>query len=173
MDAVLQVERRLGYEPRDVSAEKIGYDVESRDPRGGPLRFLEVKGRIAGASTVTVTKNEILTALNEPGSFILALVEVPPSEELPVDVHAVHEGRSGYGPPPGCRVRYLRSPFQREPDFNVTSVNYDWRELWQRGEDPLAHVPVLPRVPILSGPQPRRDEPAVELPHEPGFLSHQ
>jgi hypothetical protein len=27
------------------------------------------------------------------------------------------------------RVRYLRQPFQREPDFGVTSVNYDFSEL--------------------------------------------
>lgn len=34
------------------------------------------------------------------------------------------------------RVRYLRRPFQREPDFGVTSVNYDFAELLARGEDP-------------------------------------
>jgi len=35
MDAVMAAERVLGNEPRDVSAEKKGYDVESRDPRAG------------------------------------------------------------------------------------------------------------------------------------------
>jgi len=29
-------------------------------PGNGKLRFIEVKGRVAGAGTVTVTKNEIL-----------------------------------------------------------------------------------------------------------------
>ena len=30
------------------------------------------------------------------------------------------------------RVHYLRRPFQREPDFGVTSVNYDFAELLAR-----------------------------------------
>src|SRR5207244_266604 len=76
MDAVMQAERRLGHEPRDVSAEKCGYDVESRVPGTGRLRFIEVKGRRAGADTICVTRNEILTALNKPEDFILAIVEV-------------------------------------------------------------------------------------------------
>jgi hypothetical protein len=40
------------------------------------LRFIEVKGRAKGSKTVTVTKNEILTALNKQDDFILALVEL-------------------------------------------------------------------------------------------------
>ena len=34
------------------------------------------------------------------------------------------------------RVRYLRKPFHREPDFGVTSVNYSFSELLGRSEDP-------------------------------------
>ncbi|MFZ3114188.1 MAG: hypothetical protein WA133_08605 [Syntrophales bacterium] len=30
------------------------------------------------------------------------------------------------------RVHYIRQPFQREPDFGVTSVNYDFAELLLR-----------------------------------------
>ena len=30
------------------------------------------------------------------------------------------------------RIHYLRRPFQREPDFGVTSVNYDFAELLAR-----------------------------------------
>jgi hypothetical protein len=76
MAAVMRIEQRLGYEPRDVSAEKCGYDIESRVPETGQLRFIEVKGRVQGAETVTVTRNEILISLNRPDDFILALVEV-------------------------------------------------------------------------------------------------
>src|SRR5437867_4297088 len=43
---VMAVERRLGYDPVDRECEKLGYDIESRDPRTGHLRFLEVKGRV-------------------------------------------------------------------------------------------------------------------------------
>ena len=113
---VMAVERQLGFEPIDRESEKLGYDVESRVPGTGRLRFLEVKGRVAKADTVTVTKNEILTSLNTPEDFILALVEF-------------HDDDSH-------RVRYLRQPFQREPDFGVTSVNYDFAELLARTEEP-------------------------------------
>ncbi len=76
MRAVIAAEQGLGYLVRDVSAEKCGYDVESRTPTTGMLRFIEVKGRTVGAETVTITKNEILTGLNKPEQFILAIVEV-------------------------------------------------------------------------------------------------
>ena len=113
---IMDVERQLGYEPVDREFEKLGYDIESRDPRTSRLRFLEVKGRVSGAATITVTKNEILYSLNKPEDFILAIVEF-----LPGEAHRVH---------------YVRRPFQREPDFGVTSVNYDFRELLTKGEVP-------------------------------------
>jgi len=113
---VMETERQLGFEPVDREFERLGYDIESRDPATGRLRFLEVKGRVAGADTVTVTKNEILTSLNKPEDFILALVEFQ------------EDG--------GHCVRYLRRPFGREPDFGVTSVNYDFSALLARAEEP-------------------------------------
>ncbi|MEZ4503014.1 MAG: helicase-related protein [Dehalococcoidia bacterium] len=114
---VMEVERALGFEPVDREFERLGYDIESLDPTGRRgLRFIEVKGRIAGAETVTVTKNEILYSLNKPDDFILAMVEFLGD--------AAH------------RVRYLRRPFRREPDFGVTSVNYDFAELLGRSGEP-------------------------------------
>ncbi|MNC94684.1 hypothetical protein D3C83_115960 [compost metagenome] len=71
---------------------------------------------MTGADTVTVTKNEILTSLNKPDDFILAMVEF-----LEAGQH---------------NVRYLRLPFRREPDFGVTSVNYDFADLLERAEEP-------------------------------------
>lgn len=113
---VMDIERSLGFDPTDREFEKLGYDIESRDPRTGQLRFLEVKGRVQGADTVTVTRNEILYSLNKPEQFILALVEF-----LESGSHKAH---------------YLREPFRREPDFGVTSVNYDFAELLRRAEKP-------------------------------------
>ncbi|MEJ5169544.1 MAG: helicase-related protein [Fimbriimonadales bacterium] len=113
---VMEVERRLGYEPVDREADQVGYDIESRDPRTGRLRFIEVKGRESGAEVISVTRNEVLTALNKPDDYILAIVEF------------LDGG--------GHRVHYVRRPFQREPDFGVTSVNYDFASLLQRGEMP-------------------------------------
>jgi hypothetical protein len=113
---VMEIERGLGFEPTDHEMEKLGYDVESRVPGTGKLRFIEVKGRVTGAPTITVTRNEILYSLNKPEDFILAIVEF-----LDGDSHHVH---------------YVRQPFQREPDFGVTSVNYDFAELLARAEVP-------------------------------------
>ncbi|HDN19513.1 MAG TPA: DUF3883 domain-containing protein [Candidatus Acetothermia bacterium] len=113
---VMEVERRLGYEPVDRESEHLGYDIESQDPRTGWLRFIEVKGRESGANVITVTRNEILTALNKPDSYILAIVEF------------LEDGSH--------RVHYIPRPFQREPDFGVTSVNYDLAELLARSEEP-------------------------------------
>jgi SNF2 family DNA or RNA helicase len=110
MKAVIDIETSLGYTPRDVSADKYGYDIESqipkdkRDAGGSTLRFIEVKGRAKGATTVTVTKNEILTALNKPDEYILAIVEVDGDK---------------------TKTMYLKKPFRERPDFAATSVNYN------------------------------------------------
>jgi len=88
MKAVMDIETSLGFIPRDVSAAKAGCDVESLIPaslRGAdcePLRFIEVKGRVQGADTVTVRKNEVLTAFNKPDEYILAIVEVNGGSEI-------------------------------------------------------------------------------------------
>ena len=76
MEAVMKRERQLGFDPRDVSADNVGWDVESHGSADGHLRLIEVKGRVKGATTVTVTHNEIVQALNKPDDFILAVVEV-------------------------------------------------------------------------------------------------
>lgn len=34
------------------------------------------------------------------------------------------------------RVHYLRKPFRQEPDFGVTSVNYNFAELLRNAEAP-------------------------------------
>lgn len=116
MQAVMQIERQLGYIPRDVSADKCGYDIESAMPASGQLRFIEVKGRVKDARTVIVTKNEILTALNRPDDFILALVEVDGEQ---------------------TSTRYVMRPFKREPDFGATSVTYDLALLLHKGVAPV------------------------------------
>ena len=118
MNAVLAIEQQLGYQPKDVSADKVGYDIESAIPPAlrtstQTLRFIEVKGRAKGATTVTVSKNEILTGLNKPEEFILALVEV--------------DG-------PATHTVYLKHPFRNAPDFTATSVNYDLSELIRSAE---------------------------------------
>ena len=65
----MAAETALGNLPKDVSAEKRGYDIESRDPRSGVLRFIEVKGRHADGREVIITKNELLASLNAPDAY--------------------------------------------------------------------------------------------------------
>lgn len=118
MQAVMEAERAQGFLPRDVSAEKCGYDIESTVPdalaKGVPsLRFIEVKGRAAGATNVIVTKNEILTALNQPEQFILALVEV--------------DG-------PRTRTTYLKRPFVNSPDFSSEGSIFNLSALMSNAE---------------------------------------
>src|SRR6266567_2858259 len=112
MEAIMQAERQLGYFPRDVSAEKCGYDIESKMPGTGKLRFIEVKGRVKDSTTVIVTKNEVLTALNKPDDFFLAIVLV--------------DGET-------TTTHYVPRPFQREPDFDATSVIYNLDKLLNKG----------------------------------------
>ena len=117
MNAVMRVERNLGFAPFDVSAKKCGYDIESKIPEdkrtnGVSLRFIEVKGRQKGAETITVSKNEILTALNKPEEFILAIVEVDND-----NAHTI----------------YIKRPFKNAPDFSATSINYNIAELMNFG----------------------------------------
>lgn len=116
MQAVMEIEITLGNHPKDVHKENLGYDIESLDPHTGHLRFIEVKGRRAGADTVTVTKNEILAGINSAEKYMLAIVEVENGQaNLP------------------C---YVRRPFNREPDFAVTSINYALDELLSRSSTP-------------------------------------
>ncbi len=113
---IMETERTLGFDPTDRETEKLGYDIESRIPGTGRLRFIEVKGRVHGADTITVTRNEILYSMNKPEDYRLAIVEF-----LDDGTHQVH---------------YLREPFRREPDFDAASVNYFFKDLLARAGPP-------------------------------------
>ena len=56
-----------------------------------------------------------MAALNKPEDFILAIVRVDG------DAATAH---------------YIRWPFEREPDFAATSVNFDLAELLRKGGPP-------------------------------------
>ncbi len=123
MQAVMDAERAMGHEVRDVSADKCGWDITARpkpNPDGSiqPDRHIEVKGRARGQTTITVSRNEILYALNQADKFILAIVIV--------------EGDSYEGP------YYVRNPFNKEPDFGVASINYRLDELLSNAQPATA-----------------------------------
>ena len=112
-EIVMERERQLGYEPRDVEFERLGYDIESIDRVTGALRFIEVKGRTETATTITVTKNEILYSLNNPEHYVLAIIS--------------------FGEDGSHINTYLKSPFHAAPDFGAQSVNYSLEELIASG----------------------------------------
>ena len=76
-------------------------------------RHIEVKGRIQGATTVTVTKNEIFESWNQGAKYHLAIV-------------LVGEGDAIDGP------HYVPHPFKEEPGWGVSSVNFDLNALLER-----------------------------------------
>ena len=119
MDAVRRGEESRGCRVVDVSAQKCGWDitsypqaVEGKQPEA---RHIEVKGRVKGAGTVTITRNEMLYALNQSDKFLLAIV-------------LVGEGDAVEGP------FYLHNPFDTEPGWGVSSVNYELNALLERAE---------------------------------------
>ena len=113
VEAVMQSERAQGNTPTEMPHHNPGYDIESLDAQTGKLRFLEVKGKLEGQTTVTVSKTQILTALNAPDNWFLVIVPVKTS-------------------PDGLKTmepRYLAAPFTKEPDFAATSINFDLGKL--------------------------------------------
>lgn len=119
VDAVLEAEKQMGWIPTEMAHNHPGYDISSEGP-DGELRFVEVKGRVVGAENFVVTRNEMLTALNVPEAWVLALVSV--SDDGPAR----------------DRVRYLRRPFGQDLHlaFATTASVLDWRDYWGRGEEP-------------------------------------
>ncbi len=101
----------------DVSAQKCGWDITSylpsSDGKQSVTRHIEVKGRVKGATTVTITRNEMLYALNQSEKFHLAIVLVGEAEEI--------EGPF-----------YLQNPFDTEPGWGVSSINFDLHALLEK-----------------------------------------
>ncbi|MBK8804086.1 MAG: DUF3883 domain-containing protein [Fibrobacteres bacterium] len=116
MDAVSRDFRERGFEVRDVSADKCGWDLTMIEPateaHPSAVWHVEVKGREAHQDTVTVTHNEIVTALNQKDKFLLAIV--------PVD-----QGRV-------VATHYIPKPFEREPEFDDASINKSLPKLLER-----------------------------------------
>ncbi len=118
MAAVIAAEEARGCSVVDVSALKCGWDLTSYSSSvEGKLveaRHIEVKARVRGAATLTVTRNEILYALNQAEKFVLAIV-------------LVNEDESFDGP------FYISNPFDSEPGWGVASINFEIKSLLDKG----------------------------------------
>ena len=119
MDAVRRAEEAKGCRVLDVSAFKCGWDLTSYPPivdgKQPEPRHIEVKGRIKGSTTVTISRNEILYALNQAEKFLLAIVLAGENDSVE-------------------SLYYIRRPFKSEPDWGVASINYELNALLQHGE---------------------------------------
>jgi hypothetical protein len=119
MNAVRRSEEARGCRVVDVSAAKCGWDLTSYPPtvdgKQPQPRHIEVKGRIKGAGTVCITRNEMLYAFNQGDKFVLAIA-------------IVGEDDAVEGP------HYVRNPFDREPGWGIASINYNLGDLLARAE---------------------------------------
>jgi len=125
MRQVMEQEKRLGRIPQDVTDQNLPYDIVSK-VGNGKIKLIEVKGKLKGKPTITVSKNEILTYKNKPDDYILAIV-------------MVNEDRTPDKP------LYVFNPFELEPGigtkglavgFNEVSTNYDLKKLLKHSVEP-------------------------------------
>lgn len=118
VSAVVETERAQSRTPAEMPHNHKGYDIETRGA-DGRLLFIEVKGRLAGASDFTVTASELLYGLNAADRHILALVEIADDDTT--------------------TVRYLYDPFTDrapEPGIGEHDRRLDWAQYWNLASAP-------------------------------------
>jgi len=115
VEAVLATERALGRTPHEMPTNNPGYDIQSFDAEGR-IHYIEVKGRIEGSDTFTITTNEVTFAQTQGDRHRLALVLVSPDGEK------------------RDQLRYVLDAFAHiEPSATTRSYNEEWRNYWDRG----------------------------------------
>ncbi len=78
-----------------------------------------------------------LEAINNASARAKSIRHGHPSTLHPFDRYKLPAFQEPFaGGPCRHRAHYLRQPFQREPDFRVTSVNYDFAERAARAANP-------------------------------------
>lgn len=118
VEAALAAERSLGREPVEMPRNNPGYDIRSTSV-DGTVFYIEVKGRIEGAETFTITTNEVTFAQTQGERHRLALVEV--------STRGAHHDQ----------LRYVSDAFTHlEPSATTRSYNEVWRDYWERGTPP-------------------------------------
>ncbi len=107
---VMEKEYSFGFEPKDVSNDHCGYDILSFDASNKSYRFIKVKGYSNEMEHIYASRNEIITCLNKPKSYRLALVKI--EDNLIED------------------PLYVENPFEvRDPKFNFTQYPFDFKQL--------------------------------------------
>ncbi|CEA09670.1 RNA polymerase-associated protein RapA [Arthrobacter saudimassiliensis] len=118
VEATLAAERSLGRAPEEMARNNPGYDIRSTDS-DGRLFYIEVKGRIDGSDTFTITTNEVTFAQTQEDRHRLALVSVSTEG-------SEHD-----------QLKYVLDAFgHMEPSATTRSYNEDWHDYWHRGGAP-------------------------------------
>ena len=118
VDLVLSREREMGHVPQEMAQNNRGFDIKSRRSTG-EIVYIEVKGRIQGSDTFTITSSEVSFAQTQGSAHRLALVSVSP------------EGAE-------CdEVRYVRDAFRdMRISESTASINERWLDYWSKGGSP-------------------------------------
>ncbi|MBS7547012.1 DUF3883 domain-containing protein [Dietzia sp. Marseille-Q0999] len=118
--AVMAAERDLGRRPEEQVHNNEGYDIRSEGADGAGV-YIEVKGRIEGASTFHLSKSQVLYGKNTGPQHRLALVAVSPDG------------------PEFDEVRYLVDPCRGMSfgAFEASGVEGDWKRMWELGGPPV------------------------------------
>lgn len=118
VNAALAAERELGRMAVEQARNNPGYDIKSTDANGRVF-FIEVKGRIEGAETFSITTNEIAYAQTQGDRHRLALVSV------------------SFDGPSADEICYVLNAFDHlEPSSTTRSFNEEWNDYWNRGGPP-------------------------------------
>ena len=118
VEKTLATERALGRTPVEMARNNPGYDIRSVDD-DGRVFFIEVKGRVAGADTFTITANEVAYAQTQGDRHRLSLV-------------SVHDD------PVQDELRYVLAAFDHlDPSSTTNSLNEIWADYWSRGGTPI------------------------------------
>jgi hypothetical protein len=118
VELVLATERALGRFPEEMAQNNRGFDIKSRNWKGD-ITYIEVKGRIQGADTFTITSSEVSFAQTQGPNHRLALV-------------SVSQTGAQYD-----EVRYLTDAFQDiQLSQSTASVNERWLDYWSKGQVP-------------------------------------
>jgi len=118
VDLVLRCEKELGRVPEEMAHNNRGFDIKSRHP-DGDITYIEVKGRVEGADTFTITSSEVSFAQTQGVAHRLALVSVS------------LEG------PDLDEVRYVSNAFEEiQLSQSTASINERWSDYWSKGQVP-------------------------------------
>jgi hypothetical protein len=109
IETVIKIENLFGYEVELMEHSNPGFDIQSKHPKTNNSRLIEVKGKNAKSKVVTLSRSQIIFGLQNPQTFVLAIVQIDKGEPI-----------STY---------YLKNPFLKEPDPLAASVNYNLDDL--------------------------------------------